>query len=222
MWKTMVAPLFDPALMLSNTEPSATAKESLNRLIAGTFKRYLLIPKTTSSELVWDMMGENWGELANRMNENFAQKWFARREYREPTGLIQKQKESNYLRGIPNTWCTILRQQCRLCPECRGATTSTTNEYHMREVHQIKLMISYKDIWQQIKDYHDEAVRQHEKRRQKEKTIQKIKRGVFLEYWKPLLEEVRVDTDQKLLEYHMRKEDERKLDKDEEEERESA
>ena len=96
-----------------------------------------MIPKTTNSDLAWDMMGENWKELTARMKHNAAEKWFARREYREPEELMIKQKLPNYLKGIPNTWSKILKQQCQLCPECKKDKTSTRNTTHMKREHQI-------------------------------------------------------------------------------------
>lgn len=66
IWKTMITPLFDPVLMLSRFEKSSTEVESMNTVILGTFKRYLMIPKTTNSELVWDMMGGELGRVSNK------------------------------------------------------------------------------------------------------------------------------------------------------------
>ena len=67
-----------------------------------------MIPKNTSSELVCDMIGDYYDEIAARKKHNAAEKWFARREDREPE-LLDKVKTINYLRGILNTWKTIMK-----------------------------------------------------------------------------------------------------------------
>ena len=74
------------------------------------------------------------------------------------------------------------------------------NEFHMREEHQ-KNITSYKLIWNGIKEYHDEEVKKHEKK----KSIRKLKRRVFLIYWKPLLQTLKDDTEQKIKEAYEEK-----------------
>ena len=127
MWKTMVVPLFNLVLLMCKFKKSKTEAEKVNTQMLMTFKRYLMIPKNTSSELVCDMIGDYYDEIAARKKHNAAEKWFARREDREPK-LLDKVKTTNYLRGIPNTWCEILKQQCRLCYLCKN---SNRNDQHM-------------------------------------------------------------------------------------------
>ena len=151
MWKTMVVPLFNPVLMLCNYVNSVSHIRKTERLLLATFKRYLIIPKTTSSELVSDMMGDNFGEIMERLTHNAAEKWVARREDREPENLMPKKKYTNYLKGVPNTWCEILKQQCRVCHICKK---SNRNAQHMEEAYQVQIT-SYKEIWLGIEEYHD-------------------------------------------------------------------
>ena len=47
--------------------------------------------------------------------------------------------------------------------------------------------------WENIKEYHKVELEKHEKK----KTIQKIKRTVFLEFWKPILKNIKEETDEK-------------------------
>ena len=82
-----------------------------------------------NSELVWSMIGDDVNETRRRMNFNAAEKWNARKEQREPE-LIPKIQYPNYLKGIPNEWCQILKQQCRLCQICKN---SNTNVQHTKE-----------------------------------------------------------------------------------------
>lgn len=188
IWKTMVVPLFNAVFMLAMFDKSESEVKKINTELLGTFKRYLMIPKTTNSDIVWEMIGDDFDEITKRLKNNAAEKWFARREYREPI-LTEKKKSVNYLKGIPNTWCEILKQQCRVCHKCKN---STKNIVHMREAHQTEI-ISFKEIWENIKEYHKNELEKHEKK----KTIMKIKRTVFLEFWKPILKNIKEETDEK-------------------------
>ena len=62
----------------------------------------------------------------------------------------------------------------------------------METIHGISIT-SYKDIWLGIKEYHDCKKAEHEKK----KTIKKLKRTVFLKHFKPILKEIKEDTDTK-------------------------
>jgi len=149
----------------------------------------MMIPKSTSSEITEEMIGIDINELWQVNAENAARKWYARWNRKEPD-LITRTETKNYLKGIPNSWCTILRQQCRLCPLCRK---NTTNALHMESVHGIEIL-SYKEIWKSIKEYYDS-----ETNKQKKKNgILKIKRGVFLENWKTKLDQVKQIIEEKL------------------------
>ena len=134
-----------------------------------------MIPKTTNSDIVWEMIGDDFDEITKRPKHNAAEKWFARREYREPA-LLEKKKSINFLKGIPNTWCDILKQQRRLCHKCNQTEIA-----------------SCKEIWENIKEYHKVELEKDEKK----KTIQKIKRTVFLKFWKPILKNMKEETDEK-------------------------
>ena len=160
IWKTMVVPLFNAVFMLAMFDKSETEVRRINIELLGTFKRFLMIPKTTNSEIVWEMIGDDFDEITKRLKHNAAEKWFARREYREPA-LLEKKKSINFLKGIPNTWCDILKQQCRLCHKCKN---STKNSLHMKEAHQTEIT-SCKEIWENIKEYHKVELEKHEKKK---------------------------------------------------------
>ena len=188
MWKTMVTPLFEPVLLMCRFETAQTEVRKLNLLLLSTFKRYLIIPKNTNTDLVLEMIGDQYEDIATRKKYNAAEKWFARRENREPE-LMGKVKTTNYLRGIPNSWCDILKQQCKLCFICKN---SNRNDQHMWNNHKI-IIVSYKTIWEEIKMYHDSEVEKHKKK----KTIMKLKRGVFLKHWHPILKSLKEETGEK-------------------------
>ena len=188
IWKTMVMPLFNALFVLVSFGQSDTEVERVNTVMIGTFKRYLMIPKTTNSEIVWSMIGDDVNEIRMRMKFNTAEKWFARRKRREPE-LSPKIQYTNYLKGIPNDWCQILKQQCSLCQICKN---SSRNAQHMKERHQIEIP-SYKEIWEAIKRQYEIEQEKHNKK----KTIMKIKRGIFLRFWKPILKNFKEEIEEK-------------------------
>ena len=70
-------------------EKSKSEAEKVDNLMLTTFKGYLWIPKNTSSELVYDMNGDYYEEIAARKKHNAAEKWFARREDENQNSLIK-------------------------------------------------------------------------------------------------------------------------------------
>src|SRR4051794_10098673 len=108
------------------------------------------------------MISDNLNEITIRTKNNAAEKWFARRERRKAE-MQPKVTYTNYLQGIPKEWCEILKQQCRLCTECKN---STRNIVHMNQCHNVDIK-SYKEIWDSIKEFHEAEVEKHEKRKKK-------------------------------------------------------
>ena len=92
-------------------------------------------PKNASTELVYEMIGIDIPELVAINAINSEEKWEARKDRRRPE-LIPKTERPNYLRGIPNDWCQILKQQFSICPICKNNIRS---EFHMSAAHNIDL-----------------------------------------------------------------------------------
>ena len=63
----------------------------------------------------------------------------------------------------------------------------------MSTVHNIDIL-DCKEIWKCIKEYHDGMVRRQKK---KKNSIMKVKRTVYLDYWKPKLKVFKEDTNTK-------------------------
>ena len=185
MWRTMVLPLFNAILILIYFERAKTETWRILRLLIGTFKKFMMIPKTTSTNLVAEMMGINFEELVQVNAVNSEEKWDARKERRFPD-LVYRSERHNYLKGIPNKWCHILKQQCMVCPVCKNGVR---NESHM-EIYHLTHVLDYKEIWKHIKEVHEKMT---EEQRKKNKII-RVKRRKFLEYWKPRLDSLAEDT----------------------------
>ena len=105
--------------------------------------------------------------------------------FRDPD-LIQRTERRNYLKGIPNNWCYILKQQCTVCPTCKKGIR---NEYHMETFHHTEVF-NYKEVWENIKGVHENLVG----KQRKKSRILSVKRTRFLEFWKPRLETLYEDT----------------------------
>ena len=186
MWRTMVLPLFNALLILLYFEKAQTNSWRVLRVLIGTFKKFLMIPKNTSTALVYEMIGIDIPLLVAANAVNSEEKWEARKERRDPD-LVPKQKTPNYLRGIPNNWCQILKQQFSLCPVCKDRIRS---EYHLSAVHNIDIT-NCGEIWTKIKDYHDKA---EEIQKKKKGSLEKVKRSKYLNYWGPRLKAIQEDT----------------------------
>lgn len=189
MWRAMVSSLFNGLLSLLYFESAESHNKALLKLWRSSFKRFLLIPKNTSNDLVDEMIGIDIKALRDLNAENSARKWDARCDRTEPQ-LLPREKPKDYLRGIPKEWCEILKQQFSICPSCKNNITSAK---HMEDKHGIEIL-SYKIIWNLIKGYYDT---QTELQKKKNK-IMKVKRKLFLEEWKPILEKVRNKIQEKL------------------------
>ena len=189
MWRTMVCLLFNGILALLEFEPSESHYLSMLKLWHGTFKMFLMIPKSTNTEIVDEMIGIDLDELKYLNTQNSARKWFARWSRKEPE-LLPRKESKNYLKGIPNDWCSIVKQECGLCKLCKN---STRNPIHMELVHKIEVF-PYKEIWEMIKEFHDSET---EKQKQKNK-IMKTKREIFLKRWKIILHRVKETIQERL------------------------
>ena len=77
-----------------------------------------------------------------------------------------------------------------ICPICKN---STRNETHMSVFHNIDIHGCYQ-IWKSIKNSHDRTV---QIRKKKNKNVEKVKRTIYLDYWKPKLKSIKEDTDYK-------------------------
>ena len=146
----------------------------------------MMIPKSTKTELVDEMIGIDVEELIYTNTQNSAIKWHARCHRIRPD-LLGRKRRPDYLRGVPNEWCTILKQQCSLCPICKNTTRNAT---HMQDVHGIEIL-PYTEIWEGIKELYDYET----KKLKKKNPIMKVKREVFLKRWVPFLQEAQKRTE---------------------------
>ena len=185
MWKTMVLPLFNALLMLTSFEKAKNQKQSLFRLLIGTFKSFLMIPKNTSTDLIIEMMGLDFNGMCRANLENSQEKWEARME-RRPPEITRRWKINNFMKGIPNNWCSILKQQCSLCISCKKGIRK---KFQIRFYHNVQIR-NYKTIWADIKSYHMDLIQKTKKKNTSQRTR-------FLKFWKPHLKSLFDETETK-------------------------
>ena len=85
MWRTMVLPLFYSAFALVNLEIYRTPRERITRLWHYTFKKFMMIPISTNTEVVDEMIGLHIEDIITTHLESTSEKWVARKERRDPT-----------------------------------------------------------------------------------------------------------------------------------------
>lgn len=134
MWQTMVAPLFNAALVLLEFEPSECHRANLERLKRVTFKRFLMISKRTNTILVDDMIRKNLAEHASEVVKTSRLQWEQRKIRTEVTALLPDMRETNGLRGVPGNFCELVSVQTRVCHRC-GDKNKISNAWHMKYIH---------------------------------------------------------------------------------------
>jgi hypothetical protein len=145
MWQTMVRPLFDATFVLLEYEPSKSQQENLKRLWRRTFKQFLMIKKRTSTALVEEMTGCDLEVVAKNVVEECKKQWEQRKKKEEVSTKKRLQKKVNLLRGVPNTWCTLLDTQVALCPKCTRPRRLFTS-WHMKYAHGVEVR-NVKKVW---------------------------------------------------------------------------
>ena len=107
MWRTMICPLFNALLVLLYFEKSESHHQQMLRLWRKTFKEFMMIPKSTSTALIDEMIGIDLIELITLNTQNSAIKWKARCD-RTDSQTIKRNESKDYLKGVPKEWCYIL------------------------------------------------------------------------------------------------------------------
>ena len=194
MWKTMIAPLFNGIIAHMGTENSVARLTKIYDLWRATFKRFMMIPKSTPIDLIYWMIGTDLREIVKINTENALIKWEYRKN-RERSLLdgLQKPQSLNPLKGISNDLCSIIKMQYRLCPICiKTPNRSVMNVRHMEVVHNINIISCY-EIMNQITNFYLNQLQKKEKDNK-----YKIRREIFTKMWTDVLKEIKEDLEAKL------------------------
>ena len=79
-----------------------------------------MISKRTSTTLVQEMTACDLEEAASNVVKECKKQWEQRKRR---TGVSRKgrvEKKTNLLRGVPKSWCELLKTQLTPCPACIG------------------------------------------------------------------------------------------------------
>jgi len=141
---TFVLPLFNATMMLITHEESKTHRETLERSKKMIFKQFMGISKSTSTELVEDMLRVDIQEMAQQEFANNMEKWRARVNS-ETIDHEPSSKVCNSLKGMPNDWANLINSQYKKCPKC---PKKITDRWHLLYAHGIRLKPIIK-IWKE-------------------------------------------------------------------------
>ena len=147
MWQTMVAPLFNAALVLLEFEQSSTHRNHLERVRRISFKQFMLISKRTNTWLVDEMIRKDINYIATQTVRVSRAQWEQRKQRTHITEKLPFMSEANGLRGVPNSFCQLINSQvkpCQLC--CEKGTISSA--WHMKYAHGIPV-IHINKIWEE-------------------------------------------------------------------------
>jgi len=139
MWQTMVAPLFNAALVLLEFEPSSTHRKNLERVRRVSFKQFLMISKRTNTWLVDDMIRKDINSLAAQTVRVSRLQWEQRKQYEQINERLPNMQQINGLRGVPNKFCELINSQVKPCQLClkKGVISSA---WHMKYAHGVPIL----------------------------------------------------------------------------------
>ena len=140
------------------------------------------------------MIGTDLCEIVKLNSANAKIKWeYRKNREKSLLGDLDKPKSYNFLKGISNDWCSILRMQYRLCPTCiKTPNCNVMNEGHMETVHNITVA-PCKEIFNAIMSFYFYQVKK------KEADIKyKLQRNIFTKNWTEVLKKLKEDMEAKL------------------------
>ena len=158
-----------------------------------SFKQFLFIPKTTSTEVVYQMIGVDLVELVIKSKKIAQEKWTARKQHTDC--LIDetlKIPRYNPLIGISNIFCQIIKLEARKCIACkREGKSNILTQHHLASDHNIDIF-GYKRMWIEIRDHFIIKKKQTEN-----KPLIRLKRLEFQKKWDNVLDLILKDTEEK-------------------------
>ena len=137
MFLTMVAPLYNAALILLHYEPSKYGKNEMLKTKRIAFKQFMMISKRTNTILVEDMLRMDLIQRADQEVLISNQKW----EHRLKGEVCQRlytKPIKNALRGVPNKWCELVNTMVKPCLKCNKKGV-VTDRWHLKYYHNEEL-----------------------------------------------------------------------------------
>ena len=157
----------------------------------------MLIPKCTSSEVTYQMIGIDLVELVMKNRKEAIEKWEQRKKgekiIRNGTNKVQR---FNPLVGISKEFCQLIRVEGQICVPCwKQGIKTIISQKHLEEIHNINI-VGYHKLWIEIRDYFV-----YKKKQILDKPLERLKREEFRKKWTELLKEILEDTNKKTEEF---------------------
>ena len=161
LWSILIRPLFEQVSMLYYTERGRTNKEKVQQTLRYTFKKFTLLKKNISNDIINDLMQFDIDERAKYNMQVTKQKWEKRingQQYVEESSTNavrdETQETQRKIRVLPKELQTILNLQLAKCSKC--PPTQICSKKHLEEHHQI-LIPAYKELITNIEEKTKEA-----------------------------------------------------------------
>ena len=178
LWTILIRPLFEQLTILYNDEKSKTNKGKIELALRYTFKKFTLLKRNTSNDIIHDLMQFNIDERSMTNTETAIRKWEARLAFSSSTAErrvdpAQRPQESK-IRFLPKELQQILNLMAAKCPKCKGAGTRICSKQHLEQQHQI-IIPTYADL---IKTIETKTVEAKQMRLKKTQTAEHV--GSFI------------------------------------------
>ncbi len=175
MWATMIRPLFAALFPLMDGDPTAATWNQVLMLWKGTFKRMMLIPKRTSTELINWMIGKELYQMCKEMSKSSTAKWVTRKKKKNlrPTNRSQGQRSSTLSKVVLLYSVSSFVDNTHFCKKClaKGKKGKLTTSDHLLAAHNIHIS-SVRRIYKVEVErvIEEERKRAEEKKREQRKT----------------------------------------------------
>jgi hypothetical protein len=126
MWQIFILPSYEFIIPLYYYETAKTSRQKLERLLRNSFKSYTGIKRTTSTDLINDLMAYNIRERSDYLFYVSEQKW----RYRKRNEFYHKHDDENLesrkpvempnlCKNLPKSIIKYINLQTALCPHCK-------------------------------------------------------------------------------------------------------
>src|SRR4051794_30380775 len=86
--------------------------------------------------------------MQRKLSEKVGKKYETYEPNRRSVLTTEEKREKQVLRGVPNTFCQLVKTQVRLCPLCPRMRTKITTPWHLKYAHGIEIKHTSK-IWRE-------------------------------------------------------------------------
>ena len=104
-----------------------------------------MLKKRTQKVLVEEMINSDLEAIAENVVTQCKTQWEQRKNREDVSPKEPLKKGINFMRGVPNTWCTLVNTETTPCPKCKKPGILCTS-LHMKYAHRIEITSVYK-IW---------------------------------------------------------------------------